>query len=123
MARGGCAFTPCCRWSARSSCAAVGAGGSGRPAAGGGGAWGPGRRGGGGGGAGAPGKTGPRAPAEGAPLPADPYLSKMWKTFWGGDMEKLSPSNRRAVVPGGWRLEVSPRTAEREDVFLSVLEI
>jgi hypothetical protein len=47
----------------------------------------------------------------------------MWLTFWGDDLRKLSPSNRRAVVPGSWRIEVSPRAAARDDVFLSVLEI
>jgi hypothetical protein len=51
------------------------------------------------------------------------YLKKMWLTFWGDDMGKLSPSNRRSVVPGGWRIEVSPKAAARDDVFLSVLEI
>jgi hypothetical protein len=47
----------------------------------------------------------------------------MWQTFWGGDMARLSPSNRRAVVPGAWRMEVSPRAAARDDVFLHVLEV
>ena len=47
----------------------------------------------------------------------------MWLTFWGGDLQKLSPSNRRAVVPGGWRIEVSPQEPAREDVFLHALEI
>jgi hypothetical protein len=47
----------------------------------------------------------------------------MWQTFWGGDMQRLSPSNRRAVVPGGWRLEVSPVDPAREDEFLHALEI
>jgi hypothetical protein len=69
------------------------------------------------------GQNWPLDPPEGGPLPADPYLNRMWKTFWGDDMVKLSPSNRRAVVPGGWRLEVSPGAAARDDVFLSVLEI
>jgi hypothetical protein len=69
------------------------------------------------------GKNWPLDPPAGGPLPADPYLRKMWLTFWGGDMQKLSPSNRRAVVPGGWRMEVSPSRPAREDVFLSALEI
>ena len=38
-------------------------------------------------------------------------------------MARLSPSNRRSVVPGGWRIEVSPTEAAREDVFLHALEI
>jgi hypothetical protein len=75
------------------------------------------------GGAWGTGKNWPLDPAEGGPLPADPYLKKMWLTFWGGDMARLAPSNRRAVVPGGWRIEVSPSTAAREDVFLHALEI
>jgi hypothetical protein len=50
-------------------------------------------------------------------------LKKMWRTFWGGEMERLSPSNRQAVVPGGWRIEVSPGRPSRDDVFLNVLEI
>jgi hypothetical protein len=46
----------------------------------------------------------------------------MWKTFWDG-IDRLSPSNRRAVVPGAWRMEVSPATPSTEDTFLHVLEI
>jgi hypothetical protein len=68
------------------------------------------------------GQNWPLDPPEGGPLPGDPYLLKMWKTFWDG-IERLSPSNRRAVVPGGWRMEVSPATPREEDVFLHVLEI
>ncbi len=74
------------------------------------------------GGAWGSGQNWPLDPPEGGPLPDDPYLRKMWLTFWDG-IEKLSPSNRRAVVPGGWRMETSPATAAREDVFLHVLEI
>jgi hypothetical protein len=69
------------------------------------------------------GQNWPLDPPEGGPLPDDPYLKKMWQTFWGGDMARLSPSNRRAVVPGAWRMEVSPRAAARDDVFLHVLEV
>ena len=69
------------------------------------------------------GKNWPLDPPEGGPLPTDPYLKKMWLTFWGGDLNRLAPSNRRAVVPGAWRIEVSPRQAAREDVFLHALEI
>jgi hypothetical protein len=75
------------------------------------------------GGAWGSGKNWPLDPPAGGPLPSDPYLKKMWLTFWGGDMARLSPSNRRAVVPGGWRIEVSPRSSAREDVFLHALEI
>jgi heparin/heparan-sulfate lyase len=65
----------------------------------------------------------PLDPPEGGPLPADQTLQQMWRTFWGADFNRLSPSNRRAVVPGGWRLEVSPASAARDDRFLNVLEI
>src|SRR4029453_1364557 len=75
------------------------------------------------GGGGGSGKNWPLDPPEGGPLPTDPYLKKMWQTFWGGDMQRLEPSNRRAVVPGGWRIEVSPRRPARDDVFLHALEI
>jgi hypothetical protein len=75
------------------------------------------------GGAWGSGQNWPLEPAEGGPLPEDPYLKEMWRTFWGGDMQALSPSNRRAVVPGAWRLEVSPAVAATDDVFLNVFEI
>jgi hypothetical protein len=68
------------------------------------------------------GRNWPLDPPEGGPLPDDPYLKKMWMTFWPG-IERLSPSNRRAVVPGAWRMEVSPADPAMEDVFLHVLEI
>ena len=38
-------------------------------------------------------------------------------------MERFLPSNRKAVVPGGWRIEVSPGRPSRDDVFLNILEI
>jgi hypothetical protein len=75
------------------------------------------------GGAWGSGQNWPLDPPEGGPLPDDPYLLKMWKTFWGGDLGRLSPSNRRAVVPGAWRIEVSPAAPALEDEFLNVLEI
>jgi hypothetical protein len=75
------------------------------------------------GGAWGSGKNWPQDPPEGGPLPADPYLRKMWKTFWGEDFEKLLPSNTRAVVPAAWRVEVSPAKPAKEDFFLNVLEI
>jgi hypothetical protein len=68
------------------------------------------------------GQNWPLDPPEGGPLPEDPYLLKMWKTFWDG-IDRLSPSNRRAVVPGAWRMEVSPSVPSKDDVFLHVLEI
>lgn len=75
------------------------------------------------GGAWGTGKNWPLDPPEGGPLPADPYLRKMWKTFWGENFEQLQPSNTRAVVPGAWRVEVSPTAPSKEDHFLHVLEI
>src|ERR1043165_9623340 len=75
------------------------------------------------GGAWGSGKNWPLDPAAGGPLPTDPYLRKMWKTFWGEDFEKLLPSNTRAVVPAAWRIEVSPAKPAKEDFFLHVLEI
>ena len=65
----------------------------------------------------------PLDPAEGGPLPSDSVLQRMWRTFWGADFDRLSPSNRRAVVPGAWRVEVSPTAAARDDRFLHALEI
>jgi hypothetical protein len=47
----------------------------------------------------------------------------MFKTFWGEDMDHLAKSNRRAVVPGAWRIEITPAEPSREDVFLNALEI
>jgi len=34
------------------------------------------------------GKNWPLDPSQGGPLPTDPYLRKMWKTFWGDDFDK-----------------------------------
>lgn len=65
----------------------------------------------------------PQEPSAGGPLPNDPYLQKMWKTFWGEDFNRLLPSNARAVVPAAWRIEVSPIVPAKEDLFLHVLEI
>jgi len=69
------------------------------------------------------GKNWPLDPPAGGPLTTDPYLRKMWKTFWGDDFDKLLPSNTRAVVPAAWRVEVSPSQPAKEDFFLHVLEI
>ncbi len=69
------------------------------------------------------GKNWPLDPPEGGPLPTDPYLRKMWKTFWGENFEKLARSNTRAVVPAAWRVEVSPAKPSKEDFFLHVFEI
>jgi hypothetical protein len=75
------------------------------------------------GGAWGSGENWPLEPPEGAPLPEDPKLRKMWKLFWGGDFDRILPSNRKNVVPGAWRIEVSPSTLAEEDLFLHVFEI
>ena len=69
------------------------------------------------------GENWPLEPAEGAALPDDPKLRRMWKLFWGEDFNKILTSNRKNVVPGGWRIEVAPSVAAEEDNFLHVLEI
>ena len=56
-------------------------------------------------------------------MPKDSKLQHMWKTFWGSDFSKISPSNRKNVVPGAWRVEVSPSVPTEEDFFLHVFEI
>jgi hypothetical protein len=47
----------------------------------------------------------------------------MWKTFWGEDYDRIEKSNRKNVVPGAWRIEVSPTEPAKEDLFLHVFEI
>jgi len=69
------------------------------------------------------GKNWPLDPAEGGPLPEDPEERKMWKLFWGEETDRIERSNRKNVVPGSWRVEISPAEASREDLFLNVLEI
>jgi hypothetical protein len=75
------------------------------------------------GGAWGSGKNWPIEDAKGGPLPEDPYLIKMWKTFWGADFNRVLPSNMLHVVPGAWRIEISPAKASKDDLFLNVLEI
>ena len=75
------------------------------------------------GGAWGSGESWPLEPPEGAPLPDDPKLRHMWKLFWGEDFNKILSSNRKNVVPGSWRIEVSPSTPAEEDLFLNVFEI
>ena len=69
------------------------------------------------------GENWPPEPEEGGPLPNDPALQHMWKTFWGNDFSKIQPSNRKNVVPGAWRIEVSPAHPAEDDFFLHVFEI
>ena len=75
------------------------------------------------GGAWGTGKNWPIEDAKGGALPTDPYLNKMWKTFWGADLDHISPSNMLHVVPGAWRIEISPSNPSKDDLFLNVLEI
>jgi heparinase II/III-like protein len=75
------------------------------------------------GGAWGTGENWPLEPAQGGPLPDDPKLRHMWKVFWGQEFDKILPSNRKNVIPGGWRIEVSPSTPAEEDLFLHVFEI
>jgi len=69
------------------------------------------------------GENWPLEPAQGGPLSEDPKLVHMWKTFWGEDFSQISSSNRQNVVPGAWRIEVSPSVPAEEDFFLHILEI
>ena len=62
-------------------------------------------------------------PANGGPLPTDPKLLHMWKTFRGQDYDRIERSNRVNVVPGAWRIEISPTEPAKEDLFLHVFEI
>ncbi len=62
-------------------------------------------------------------PAEGGPLPTDPVELAMWKKFWGDDIKAIERSNRRNVIPGSWRIEVTPAQSQLEDLFLHVFEI
>ncbi len=75
------------------------------------------------GGAWGSGRNWPLEPWEGGPLPDDPYLVRMWKTFWGDDFTRLARSNAKGVVPGSWRMEVTPVESSADDRFLHVLEI
>ncbi|MBV8896934.1 MAG: heparinase II/III family protein [Acidobacteriaceae bacterium] len=69
------------------------------------------------------GENWPLGPSEGGPLPDDPKLRHMWKVFYGENFSQLLKSNRKNVVPGAWRVEVSPSQEAEEDTFLNILEI
>jgi heparin/heparan-sulfate lyase len=62
-------------------------------------------------------------PAEGGPLPDDPVELGMWRGFYGNEMQSIERSNRRNVIPGSWRIEVTPSEPHLEDIFLHVFEI
>jgi hypothetical protein len=69
------------------------------------------------------GENWPLEPPQGGPLPDNPRLRHVWKIFWGDDFSQILSSNRKNVVPGAWRVEVSPSKPAEEDFFLHVLEI
>ncbi len=62
-------------------------------------------------------------PAEGGPLPNDPVEHAMWEQFYDNDIPRIKRSNRRNVVPGSWRVEISPSQPQLEDHFLNLFEI
>jgi heparin/heparan-sulfate lyase len=69
------------------------------------------------------GRNWPLEPAEGASLPDDPVERAMWEKFYDNDIARIKPSNHRNVVPGSWRVEVSPSQPKLEDHFLHLFEI
>lgn len=69
------------------------------------------------------GRNWPLEPAEGGPLPTDPEELAEWKKFYGNDIHSIERSNHRNVVPGAWRVEVSPSQPQLEDHFLHLFEI
>jgi heparin/heparan-sulfate lyase len=69
------------------------------------------------------GQNWPLEPAQGGPLPDEKRLRHMWKSFWGDDFSEILSSNHKNVVPGAWRVEISPSEPAEEDLFLHVLEI
>jgi len=75
------------------------------------------------GGAWSTGRNWPLEPAEGGPLPTDPEELAIWKKFYGNDIHSMERSNHRNVVPGAWRIEVSPSKPQLEDHFLHLFEI
>jgi hypothetical protein len=75
------------------------------------------------GGAWGSGRNWPMEPAEGGPLPKDPVELAMWRKFYGDDIKSIERSNHRNVVPGSWRIEVSPSQPQLEDHFLHLFEI
>jgi heparin/heparan-sulfate lyase len=75
------------------------------------------------GGAWGTGRNWPLEPAQGGPLPDDPVELAMWKKFYGDDVKSIERSNHRNVVPGSWRVEVSPSEPRLEDHFLHLFEI
>jgi hypothetical protein len=75
------------------------------------------------GGAWGSGRNWPLEPAEGGPLPTDAEELAMWRNFYGEDIKSIEHSNHRNVVPGSWRIEVSPAQPQLKDYFLHLFEI
>jgi len=69
------------------------------------------------------GRNWPMEPVESGPLPTDPVELAMWQKFYGDDIKSVERSNHRNVVPGSWRIEVSPSEPQLEDHFLHLFEI
>lgn len=69
------------------------------------------------------GRNWPQDPPTGGPLPANEDDRAMWHAFYGKDFNRILPSNQVNVIPGSWRLELSPVVAELEDHFLVLMEI
>ena len=69
------------------------------------------------------GRNWPMEPAEGGALPTDPLELAMWKKFYGNDIANIERSNHRNVIPGSWRVEVTPTRPQTEDHFLHLFEI
>jgi heparin/heparan-sulfate lyase len=75
------------------------------------------------GGAWGSGRNWPLEPAAGGPLPTDPTELAMWEKFYDNDIKRIKSSNRRNVIPGSWRVEVSPSQPQLKDHFLHLFEI
>ena len=75
------------------------------------------------GGAWGSGRNWPLEPAEGGPLPIDSAELAMWQKFYDNELKSIKRSNHRNVVPGSWRIEVTPSEPRLEDHFLHLFEI
>jgi len=75
------------------------------------------------GGAWGSGRNWPLEPAGGGPLPTDPVELAMWKKFYDNELKSIKRSNHRNVVPGLWRIEVTPSEPRLDDHFLHLFEI
>ncbi|MES2393678.1 MAG: heparinase II/III family protein [Acidobacteriota bacterium] len=69
------------------------------------------------------GRNWPLFPFSGGPLPEDPEERALWQSFYGAEFKEIKSSNKDSVIPGSWRIEVSPSQAAKNDFFLNVFEI